>query len=50
MNIIGIVIGVIGLIFILIFVWMIVLFVRCKWLEEECRVREEVYCKVLECN
>lgn len=48
MNIIGMVIGVLGLSFILIFVWMISLSVRRKRLEEEKREREEAYRKALE--
>lgn len=48
MNIIGMVIGALGLSFILIFVWMISLSVRKKRLEEEKREREEAYRKALE--
>ncbi|EGR2488898.1 TPA: tetratricopeptide repeat protein [Vibrio cholerae] len=50
MNIIGIAIGATGLTLILIFVWMIVLSVRRKRLEEERRAREEAYRKALERN
>ncbi len=48
MNIIGMVIGALGLSFILIFIWMLSLSVRKKRLEEERREREEAYRKALE--
>jgi len=48
MNIIGIAIGALGLLFILIFIWMISLSVRKKRLELEKREREEAYRKALE--
>ncbi len=48
MNVIGMVIGVLGLTFILIFIWMISLSVRKKRLELEKREREEAYRRALE--
>ncbi len=48
MNIIGMAIGVLGLSFILIFIWMISLSVRKKRLELEKQQREEAYRRALE--
>ncbi len=48
MNIIGMAIGVLGLSFILIFIWMISLSVRKKRLELEKKEREEAYRRALE--
>ena len=48
MNIVGMAIGVLGLSFILIFIWMIYLSIRKKRLEQEQKEREQAYRRALE--